>query len=35
MYQITRSELNQKVWEKTMVKVSKEFGISDRGLAKV
>lgn len=35
MYQITRSELYQKVWKKPMVKVSKEFGISDRGLAKV
>jgi hypothetical protein len=30
---ITREELYEKVWSQPMVKVAKEFGISDRGLA--
>jgi hypothetical protein len=31
---VTRAELYAKVWSEPMVKVAKEFGISDRGLAK-
>jgi hypothetical protein len=31
---ITRDELYEKVWSEPMVKIAKEFGISDRGLAK-
>ena len=31
---ITRAELYEKVWSEPMVKIAKEFGISDRGLAK-
>ena len=32
---LTRNELYNKVWEKPMVQLAKEFGISDRGLAKI
>lgn len=32
---ITRKELYEKVWTKPMVSLAKEFGISDRGLAKI
>ncbi len=32
---ITRSELYAKIWSEPMVKIAKEFGISDRGLAKI
>ena len=31
---VTRAELYEKVWSEPMVKIAKEFGISDRGLAK-
>jgi hypothetical protein len=31
---ITREELYERVWSQPMVKVAKDFGISDRGLAK-
>jgi hypothetical protein len=31
---ITRAELYPKVWSEPMVKIAREFGISDRGLAK-
>jgi hypothetical protein len=31
---VTRGELYEKVWSEPMVKIAKEFGISDRGLAK-
>jgi hypothetical protein len=31
---VTRAELHAKVWSEPMVKIAKEFGISDRGLAK-
>jgi hypothetical protein len=31
---ITRAELYEKVWSAPMVNLAKEFGISDRGLAK-
>jgi hypothetical protein len=31
---VTRAELYAKVWSEPMVKIGKEFGISDRGLAK-
>jgi hypothetical protein len=31
---LTRAELYTKVWSEPMVKIAKEFGISDRGLAK-
>jgi hypothetical protein len=31
---ITRAELYAKVWSEPIVKIAKEFGISDRGLAK-
>jgi hypothetical protein len=31
---VTRAELYAKVWSEPMVKIAKEFGISDRGLAK-
>ena len=33
--QITGAELYEKVWSTPMVTIAKEFGISDRGLAKV
>ena len=35
MTRLTRQELYNKVWSIPMIKLSKEFGISDRGLAKV
>lgn len=35
MYKITRIDLYNMVWKKSMLKVSKELGISDRGLAKI
>ena len=31
---LTREELYQRVWSKSMVQLAKEWGISDRGLAK-
>jgi hypothetical protein len=31
---ITRAELYAKVWPEPMVKIAKEYGISDRDLAK-
>lgn len=34
LIQLTREELYHKVWEKPIVKVASELGISDRGLAK-
>lgn len=33
--EITREELYKKVWEQSCTQLSKEFGISDRGLAKI
>lgn len=35
MTKITRKDLYTKIWEKSMVKVANELGISDRGLAKI
>ena len=32
---LTRSELYNKVWTKPMIQLAKEFGISDRDLAKI
>jgi hypothetical protein len=32
---LTRTELYEKVWKKSMIQLAKEFGISDRGLAKI
>ena len=32
---LTRNDLYEKVWKKPMVQLAKEFGISDRGLAKI
>lgn len=33
--QFTREELYTKVWEKPLIQLAKEFGISDRGLGKI
>ena len=33
--QLSRKELYEKVWAISMVKLAEEFGISDRGLAKI
>jgi hypothetical protein len=32
---LTREELYERVWKELMTKLAKEFGLSDRGLAKI